>query len=280
MKNRYNPIDMHSQSLFEGIGKRALSERLPGLGKHENPSLLIINRKHSYVKFYENFEKMCDTYKEIPDIKFDNETSKEKTTPKHQGIKKDKKLSYIIKQLKQRIKACPAKSSVCIKLDRFKTRTNTEENIGPGSYSIITPKISDFHEFSMIPRLKSPISHNIYLIQATLPKKHSDKSCIWRNKNLVKNHEFIKEKKESLNFIKNNRGIDVKIVKDNLDQHNREEKIRKINQKVSMFEKRMRERNVVKVQKSWILLITILSFSGILNFKVALFYKVIELMIR
>lgn len=280
MKNRHNPIIIQSPKFFQEISKRSLSERLPGLINQEKKASFITAHKHSYIKFYEDFEKMCDNYEEIPNIKFENELDIEKITPKHRNIKKDKKTTYIIKQLKQRIKDSPAKNAVCIKLDRFKIRTNTEEHVGPGSYSIIMPATSEFHEFSTIPRLKTPISHNIYLIQAALPKKFSDKSCILRNKNLAKNHEFVRGKRESLSFIKKKHEVDVKMAKVNLDQHNREEKLRKINQKLDSFEKRMRERKVFTVQKSWVLLITIISFSSVINLKIGLFYRALEMRIR
>ncbi|OMJ67463.1 hypothetical protein SteCoe_35368 [Stentor coeruleus] len=282
MKNRYKPIEMQSPKIFQGIGKRTLSERLPGLIKNERTSSFITGHKNSYMKFFESFEKMCDNYEEIPDIKFEDEIDKdkEKTTPKHKKIIKDEKMSYIIKQLKHRIKNSPIRKAVCIKLDRFKTQNNTEEHVGPGSYSIIIPSNSESHEFSTIPRLKTPISHNIYLIQAALPKKLSNKSCIWRNKNFVGNSEIIREKRQSLNFIKKSRVIEVRMARESLDQHNREEKLKKINQKTILFEKRMKERNRFRVQKSWILLITLLSFSSVINIKIAMFYRNLEAMIK
>ena len=75
-------------------------------------------------------------------------------------FKKDTRVSYIITQLKNRIKGYPVNSRVCIDSSRLKLNNEIHEKIGPGSYKVKYANEVESHGFSSLPRLFTPISHN------------------------------------------------------------------------------------------------------------------------
>lgn len=262
MEIRYEPLNSLDLSANSGIGKRNLSEKLPVISRQITPKFNTTSQKKTFIKIYENLEKLCDTYEEIPSIEIADQSLKDtikKIIPqKLSFFKKDSKLNYLIKQLKERIKSRPMNSSVIIKSNRFKLQTQTDEKVGPGSYVHISPVNSESHEFSSIPRLKSPISHNIYYIEAALPKKHPENSIIQRNRNFVGNFTFIKEKKESLAYLHKDREKEAKEAKKSIEKLKKEERIKKINKKMKLFEQRIRGKKTDRASKGWTCLFTIL----------------------
>ncbi|OMJ66808.1 hypothetical protein SteCoe_36219 [Stentor coeruleus] len=269
MDIRYDPFNSLELSANPGIGKRNLSEKLPGISRQITPKYHTTSQKKTFIKIYENLEKLCDTYEELPSIEHEDQNLKDTTKKlipqKPSFIEKDSKLKYLISQLKERIKSRPMNSSVIIKSNRFKIQSQTDEKVGPGSYVHISPLNSESHEFSNIPRLKSPISHNIYYIEAVLPKKHPENSIIRRNKNFVGNFTIIKEKKESFAYLHKDREKEALEMKKSIEKLKREERVKKIDKKMKLFEQRILGKKAYKAKKGWMSLLAILGMLKVIK---------------
>ncbi|OMJ91086.1 hypothetical protein SteCoe_6448 [Stentor coeruleus] len=269
MNIRYDPLNLLDLCANAGINKRNFSEKLPGINRQITPKCWRTSQKKTFIKIYENLEKLCETYEDLPSIeiveKSPKDTTKKLVIQKPSFVEKDNKLKYIINQLKERIKFRLTKSSPIVKSNRFKIQTQTNEKVGPGSYAIINSINSECHEFSNIPRLKSPISHSIYCIDAVLPKKKPEITIITRNKNSVSNFTIIKEKKKSLALLNKDREKEVKQAKRSIDKIKKYERIKKLNEKEKMFEQRIMSNKKDKAKKGWMNLMMILGTLGVIK---------------
>ena len=132
----------------------------------------------------------------------------------------------------------------------------TEDKVGPGSYKTKNVYSVESHEFSNIPRLKTPISHNLMYLEAQYPNKNkfeskSKNSFIEKNLSLVTSPKALKdEQKLKLDQHKFN-AKKVKEIKIFLGHEIRQKKFEKINRKNQLFMWRMDRKNINTIRIAW-----------------------------
>lgn len=219
-----------------------------------------INKK-PYIKFYQDFNKLCLKFDEIPDIEFEKTPSRYPSikSPQPQPSVHSPKLQFIISELKKRISSSSSnKSPISANINRLKIRTQTEEKIGPGSYFLKSNEKPETHQFSTIPRLKTPITHNILNIESLYSNKEQiSKTIVLKNKVLNNYAKELSSKRQSYFDFEKNKEETIREKKRLIDLKNKEDKIKKIKRKDYLFELRMMKFEITSIQKVWNLLLVV-----------------------
>lgn len=213
--------------------------------------------RSNYLKFLDSIDKLVDSYDQIPVIEFENEDqedyseSLQETEVNTQTM--DSKLSFIINQLKLRIKNYPKAQAAYPSSNRFKVVSGTEEKVGPGTYKTVLQKKLESYEFSNIPRLFTPIAHTMNIIESLYKRRtdFQDSETIKKNKLLARNPQLAKQK--FLKNVKNAKKTEKKVKEQRikLESISQLEKSQKLSEKIRKFEWRMSKEEVDHVRKSW-----------------------------
>ena len=228
-----------------------------------------LNRK-TYLKFFHNFDRLFVRLDEVPEIVFENVRESRKNSLKKSltpSKSKSPKLTYIITELKKRIRESSGKSSVCVSSGRLKIKGQTDDRVGPGSYSIRTPnKMTGNYKFSTIPRLKTPISHSILNISTLYPVKENNlNDIILKNKLLAATPDVNKSNKESKNFHEKSKEELIKEKKRIIDLENKEIKVNKLKRKIQLYEWRNNRPEIKVVQRTWFAMYTVCGFLSVIK---------------
>lgn len=264
-----NPAHHRYYSLDPSSDKVQKLNRLP----HISQRSVDQSPQSNYLCILDNFDKLCDSYDQLPIIEFEGEEEDEYSEFKPQiNIKtqsEDSKLSFIISQLKLRIKSYPKAQAAYPSSGRFKVVSGTEEKVGPGTYKTEPHNKFESHEFSNIPRLFTPIAHTMHIIES-LYKRRSDiqqAETIKKNKLLARNPQLIKQdyQKKLKNAKKTEKKVKEQRIK--LDSIVQLEKSQKFNEKIRKFEWRMSKEEVDQVRKSWGIYLVIIGMQTNLHLK-------------
>lgn len=209
----------------------------------------------------ENLENLCEKYEDF----VESTRIKQSLTPicKHSDQfkpKPDPQIDFIINELNNRIKMHSKGDQIFLSSNRLKFEGESEEKRGPGSYKVKLLKKAEVHGFSKLPRLNSPISHNMNLVKNIQAMKTAKHSIIKKNRESVMNFEASREIFEKKKKYRKNLQINAKMLKKNLDLIAKNEKIEKIELKMKMFEWRMKKDELRKVKK---LLVAAMFYIGI-----------------
>lgn len=213
--------------------------------------------RSNYLSLLEGIDKLVDSYDQIPIIEFESEDQEDYSESLPEAQMKtqtmDTKLSFIINQLKIRIKNYPKAQAAYPSSNRFKVVSGTEEKVGPGTYKASLQNKHESYEFSNIPRLFTPIAHTMHIIESLYKRRKDiqDSETIKKNKLLARNPQLIKQKflKNAKNAKKTEKKVKEQRIK--LDSINQLEKSQKLNEKIRKFEWRMSKEEVDQVRKSW-----------------------------
>lgn len=216
-----------------------------------------IHRK-KYMKFYQDFNNLCVKFEQVPDIEFEKSPGRYPSikSPQLQTGSQSPKLNFIISELKRRVRSSSNKSTISIKVNRIRVQTQTEEKIGPGSYLTRSSEKPEVHQFSTIPRLKTPMTHTLLNIESLYgngSKESKSKQIILKNKTLASDSKIVSMKRQSYFDFEKNREEAIKEKKKIIDLKNKETKKEKFKRKVHLFELRMMKMQIVDVQKAWVI---------------------------
>jgi hypothetical protein len=230
-----------------------------------------IHRK-KYMKFYQDFNNLCVKFEQVPDIEFEKSPSQYPSikSPHLYNGPQSPKLKFIISELKRRVRSCSNKSPISIKVNRLKIQTQTEEKIGPGSYLTRSSEKPEVHQFSTIPRLKTPMTHTLLNIESLYgngSKEFKSKQIILNNKNLASDSKIISVKRQSYFDYEKNKEDAIKERKKIIDLKNKEIKKEKFDRKTYLFELRMMKMKIVDMQKAWVLFFIVCTVGNKLRFK-------------
>jgi hypothetical protein len=172
----------------EPLTRKDQSGLLSQLSDKLTPKSFIKKTKKKALDIFKNFEKVCNSYEKIPNPIFTTNYSTPK--PKNSEIifktpKSSTKIQYLISELKKRIKSYNEIKTLSVSSNRLKIQSETNVKVGPGTYQVKYPKKVESYEFSIIPRLNTPISHNLNLISAFRSPKLRKNSIIQKNKLLT-----------------------------------------------------------------------------------------------
>ncbi|OMJ85581.1 hypothetical protein SteCoe_13057 [Stentor coeruleus] len=251
--------------------KKNTLKRLPKLKQNSFDSDANINYNEKYISFLNSIEQLCDSYGHLPTIEFEADIDTERcysTTekPKHMQ-KQDTKLSFIINQLKLRIKNYPKAQAAYPASSRFKIISGTEEKVGPGSYQAMNSDKLETYEFSNIPRLHTPIAHTLHTIESLYKRRGeiSLDAIIKKNKLSVTNPQQIRDELAlKINYFKH-KEQDVKIKKHIIDLKQKYDKTYKLSEKTRKFQWRMTKKEVFSVQLAWSGYIVCIGMLTVLN---------------
>ncbi|OMJ70932.1 hypothetical protein SteCoe_30984 [Stentor coeruleus] len=251
--------------------KKTAIKRLPKLGQK---TLVCEDPSHINVKcltLLNDIERLCDSYEQIPKVdnkeeEVNNLSSNIVEKPTEEPVK-DKKLNFIINQLKLRIKKYTKVQAAYPASTRFKVISETEEKIGPGTYKYIKSSRQETYEFSNIPRLHTPIAHTMHTIESIYKHRNSlvDDTIIRKNKLLAINPQQIREEFAlKINNFKLKEKY-AKIKKQAIDIKQQHEKSYKLSEKLRKFEWRTTKEEVFTVQISWASFIISLGMITVFN---------------
>jgi hypothetical protein len=219
--------------------------------------------KKKRVELLENIEKMCLNFEET----FDRNSKQSLKNQRYLTIDKKSKpiqvprMKFIISELKKRINSLPNRISTYITPTRMKIKTENFRQSNSNEIKIPSlPKVES-HEFTLAPRLSSPISHNVSRIEALYPNKNSVPEV---RINLKKTHDvytedFFIERKKKIS-LENKKGRKIKEKKKEIDKEKHDYYLRKFQKKIQLFELRINKEEVYPVKKAWSLFFVVSGF--------------------
>ncbi|OMJ91438.1 hypothetical protein SteCoe_6018 [Stentor coeruleus] len=237
--------------------KKTAIKRLPKLGQKTSIAEDTSQINEKCLTLLNDLERLCDSYEQLPKVDAESEVAnKRSSTIIEKTIEepiKNKKLNFIINQLKLRIKRYPKAQAAYPASNRFKVISETEEKVGPGTYKSVISSRLETYEFSNIPRLHTPIAHTMHTIESIYKRKSSlvEDTIIRKNKLLAINPQQIREELASkINYFKLKEKY-AKIKKQAIDVKQKCDKSYKLSEKLRKFEWRMTKEEVFIVQISW-----------------------------
>ena len=246
-------------------------QRLPNIGQKSLDLSVDSETKVKCLSLLQGIDKLCDSYDQLPIIEFEEDEeplsqSIIKETPKQQKDP-ESTLSFIINQLKKRIKNYPNVQAAYPSSTRFKVVSGTGEKVGPGSYKSVCYDQLESHEFSNIPRLYTPIAHTMHTIESLYKrrKEFTNEPIVKKNKLLATNPQQLRDHfTETVNNSKV-KEHDAKAKKKVIDLMNKVEKAEKLSEKIRKFEWRMTKEEVALAQKTWAVFVTIIGLRTVIS---------------
>ena len=230
-----------------------------------------IHRK-KYLKFYQDFNNLCVKFEQVPDIEFEKSIRRCPSikSPQQRTGSQSPKLKFIISELKRRVRSFSNKAPISINANRIRFQTQTEDKIGPGSYVTRGGEKTEVHQFSTIPRLKTPMTHTLLNIESLYGsgcKESRSKEIILKNKVLASESKALSLKRQSYFDYEKIREEEIKEKKKVIDLKLKETKKEKFKRKVHLFELRMMKMQIAYVQKAWVTFLIVSTIGNRMRFK-------------
>lgn len=242
-------------------------------------SSLNVSKKALHLETLSQIQRMCSNFEHIQEPIAEKPQKRYNSFkyPKKQlyeqvaseiGIIVSPKMKHIVSELKKRIKSLPFKSESHVSPHKFQNRHEVLDKLGPGEYLDKSVSKVESYEFSLVPRLNTPISHNISKIQSQFPDKKSiSNEKIRYNKRQLKSFELAKDVKKKKFTTENNKICFTIERKKQIDKLKQKSRLEKLTQKFKLYEMRMMKDEVNSVKKAWALLFFVSGFSQILLLK-------------
>ena len=251
------------------LKKRSVSEKLHKVKIVSESKCSISKCQRKHLDAFSGLEELYEKYDSIQGIEIEKKSICPTLIPteKIEVSPHSSKVNFIIAQLKKRIKEYPIIKRVCLSSKRLAFQTQTEEKVGPGSYKVEASTEAETHEFSHLPRLYTPITHNINIIQSLFPVKSPQNSFIQRNKESLTTMKSSKEQRT--NKIKSQRIYEtiVKNQKKCLDAITNQERVAKVDRKRKLFEWRLQKDELAKVKIFLIKTIICIGFNTVIRYR-------------